>query len=418
MKTLEEMRKLSDSDLKSLLEFALDRDLGERGVKETFTMVRALPRVEVTSCKMYVEQEEGIVVFDPTLIELNVMLKRDSHKSDIAQQMKNLSAASRSKYDSLVEEFVSKSGSKDKATNDKMVEEVLDTLEEIFNIPKTKGQQVMAETPLLPFKKAERWYFLAGDVKANLLYCYGNVEMDEAEECGFRDTLLEVFSKSCHAKVDAMKKGDYDYANIKEMLPGKLSDLRSKSGCRRVILGFRAPPPGDYDVSIMILSDAYLGCDVFLQRKITVDSKARGADAKEENPEKSHEKQKRAKLRAEKAAAKAAARLNSIDSDDDMDSNISSATQLDLDSSDDDVPPLESDDDVEFSSDEENSAANQQEEEDDMDSDFSYDSQDTGTDIDEEFEALEMKHWTVQPAEDRPPPSRGSAKKNCNSTCC
>ena len=103
------------------------------------------------------------------------------------------------------------------------------------------------------------------------------------------------------SRLAKMGKNEYGYEGIKKLLPGKLEALEKKCGHRAVRLGFRAPPAGEYEVSVMVFCDSYLGCDKFLTRKIKVDSKARSAAAKDKEVsekkkkkmEKSHEKRGR-----------------------------------------------------------------------------------------------------------------------------
>ena len=423
VKGLGELMALSDRDLKRLLTESLDKEVGKDGVQECFAMVRALPIIDVEECKCYCDQEEEIVVFDPTICELKLKLRRGAHLATIAEQQQNMSADHKSAYDSLVDKYVTKAGSSDSEQGKKLDQEVLDTLAEVYDIPNTKGQVMTAVAPRWPYKKPEKWYFLCGDLKANLLYSYGCVEMEEAEECGFRAALLEQFSKRCFSRLAKMGKNEYGYEGIKKLLPGKLEALEKKSGHRAVRLGFRAPPAGEYEVSVMVFCDSYLGCDKFLTRKIKVDSKARSAAAKDKEVsekkkkkmEKSHEKQRKAKARAAEAHA---ASLMSIDDDE--------TTSLQSPQANGDGPPeLEEesseDSDVEYSDEEqEQQLVDYADDESIADSDYSYDSQDTGTSIDEDFEELEMKHWTIQPpaAEDMSKGAKPGAAPPCGSACC
>ena len=79
------------------------------------------------------------------------------------------------------------------------------------------------------------------------------------------------------------------------------------------------------------------------------------------------------------------------------------------------------DSDVEYSDEEqEQQLVDYSDDESIADSDYSYDSQDTGTSIDEDFEELEMKHWTIQPpaAEDMGKGAKPGAAPPCGSACC
>ena len=393
VKTLGELLSLSEASMKDLVTYALDKDLGQEGVNNTLGMVSALPAVQVDECKIYVDGESDIVNFDPTYCDLKLKIKRASHKHIIAQKMSALSKSKKQDYDSLVEKFVTKCG--DEEATSKLIVEALETLQEIIALPKLEGKEVMAETPLLPFKKPEKWYVLLGDVKANLLYCHGKVELGEAEDCGMRDLLLDEFCKACVTWAEGTKGNDY--GDVKERLPEKIAKLKEKCGHKLVRLGYTSPPAGTYDLTVMILSDSYLGCDVHIQQKVVVDSKARGQgrwelEDEEGKNKKSHEKQMARKREAAAAAEKA---------EEEGEENTKAIPDLES------VPSEE--EEVEFSSEEEPQQGDDGEEDSDSDSDsdsddsvfsdFSYDSQDTGTDIDDADEREENRAWTARPTE-------------------
>ena len=89
-KGLDELMALSGGDLRSSTE-SLDKEVGKDGAGG-FAMVRALPSSTWRSASAIADQEEEIVVFDPTICELKLKLRRGAHLATPAEQQQNMSA--------------------------------------------------------------------------------------------------------------------------------------------------------------------------------------------------------------------------------------------------------------------------------------------------------------------------------------
>jgi len=394
---------------------------------QTMMMVSALPRVVVDKCDIYVDGEEGIVNYDPMTTMLHLKVKRNNFIDKIKQALQ-ADEKTRQGMQELMTEFLAAPSEKKCTTK-----YVLEMLEELIPCPKLKGKTIMAETPRLgDIKKPEKWYLFLGDPKSNLLYCNACLELNEAEEFGFKDSVVEFFCGMCHGSYMAKNEGK----ELPVELVARLEKVKEGVGSWKVAMMCLAPPAGTYDLSVLILSDSYLGRDVMIKKKKTVDSKARvpgaeagggccanascgpgqgenGAQAKAEADDAAGEK-------SENSDESSATKVKVAEADDDDedeaafssdDEGVTSAAANGAG-----APPKANGKEGEIESGAAAAAVKDDEEDEDsdsysdsddsIDSDFSYDSQDTGTDIDEEDAALETKTWTVQPKEDNPEPKK------------
>ena len=288
--------------------------------------------------------------------------------------------------EALVDRFLSNKGVPSK--------EMAELLDDIVPAPKLKGATSMAATPRLPFLKPEKWYFLFGDTKANFVYVNACLELGEAEEAGFKQTVLDAFAAACTAKA----KG----SNKEEEIKRKLFDLGSQQAYSQVVrMGYVSPPAGNYNLTLQIMCDSYLGADYKFERKVKVDTKARAAGEPSAAEEATGNKKKGKPVQ---------------NGGGDTDSSASAQTQLKTSK----IKEVEDEDEeATVSSDDEITQAapsscaskgccppkaagadSDSDSEDSVFSDFSYDSEDTGTDIEEEDGTQERKVWTVMPKQD------------------
>lgn len=230
-------------------------------------------------------------------------------------------------------------------------------------VPELRGKAMVAHCPRYPQPRQEKWYVLVGDQKSNYLYAWLQVDLAEAEECG-----------------------------VKRALTKDAKDARGEEGEAQVVtLSFLAPPPGSYDLTISCMSDAWLGCDTIMTKRMRVESKTRikpEDSADSANTAAGHGGNKRSKSKAKSNGPGGTGGQDAEGSDDD------------------DMPEL-----VAVSSDEEGgegSGSDDYSDSEEVLSDFSYDSEDTGTDIEEGDERSESANWVVPPKED---PSSSVAKK-------
>ena len=407
VKTVTELLRLPQHQLTELMKFSLDKNLTAEQQWQTNDMIQALPTLQMDFCSIYVDGEDDMVNFDPVMCEVHMKLKRRKQGKQIQAQVLG---------DEKLKMAMNKLASEVVATQ-KCPPDLMEQLEELISVPKMKGKAVMAETPMLPFRKPEKWYFLVGDPKSNLLYVHACLELGEAEECGFRETLTEFFSGMCIG-IHGIRNGKD--APLPQELADALNGLRKQCGHQLIKLGFVAPPAGSYEVIVFVMSDSYLGRDLYTKRKIIVDSKVRGekkGSAAEQACASCCAADKiEADVAAEAAAAAAAAAGKDKEEeegseiektgeegvaekkkDEEEEKEKEKEKKKKKDDEEDEIEVEDSDTEDEIT------AAPNQEEEDESDSesvfsDFSYDSQDTGTDVSDA--ELETKCWTIQPKED------------------
>ena len=348
--TVQELLLLKEEQRKQLLEACLPKEGDvQQKVKEICAMLEHLPQVEVKTCELFVNGEEDIVNFDPALCEVTLVLKRLSHMKEIKKKLASKNGAN------LVQRFLT-----DKSFDD---DEVVEALKKVCPVPTLKGKASMAETPRFPYPMPEKFYFLWGDVKVNLCYVHACLELGEAEEAGYRSSLMDAFAEmALRAAPQGMVLGE------------RLKGLKQKFGGHMTIrLGHVAPPAGSYDLTLHVMPNSYVSIDAKIEKKIKVLSKSKTPAASEKIPA------------TEKipAAEKAEAKKAEIEDVDDE------AVASSSDEEDGTCCPHPDNEDTDS--------------EDEVFSDFSYDSEDTGTDIEIEDYRLETSSWTIQPKEDEEP---------------
>jgi preprotein translocase subunit Sec63 len=384
----DELLKLSEAERKDLLKSVIGKDEGGKKLLNMTKMLEALPQLEVDEVTVEVQGEANIVNFDPTVCQAKLRLKRLSQRMAVDAALKAPGKAK--EMQALVDRFLSNKGVSSK--------EMVELLQDIVPAPKLKGVTSMACTPRFPLMKPEKWYFLFGDTKANFVYVNACLELGEAEEAGFKKTVLDAFAAACTDKA----KG----SNKEEEIKRKLFDLSSQGAYSQVIrMGYVSPPAGTYSLTLQIMCDSYLGADYKFERKVKVDTKARAAGV-----EASGDKNKPVQN----------GNGGNKSNNNDTDSSASAQTQLKTSKikeveDEDEEATVSSDDEITQAAPSQTGgscaskgccppkaagAGSDSESEDEVFSDFSYDSEDTGTDIEEEDGTQERKVWTVMPKQD------------------
>jgi len=378
----EELLKMDRASRTDLLKAVIGKDEAGKKLQAMTKMLETLPQLVVDECTVEVRDEPNIVNFDPTICTAKLKLMRLSQKTTVEKMLKSPAKAKELK--DLVEKFVS-------SEKEVPAKEMVELLNDIVPTPKLKDVAAMAATPRLPFMKPEKWYFLFGDMKANLLYVNACLELGEAEECGFRQTVLDAFAAACMEKVTGSPK--------EEGTKRRLFDLGTQPAyCQVVRMGYTSPPAGTYNLTLQILSDAYLGADVRIEKKVRVDTKARAAGEpvpEEGKPVENGGKNKQPENDTDSAASAQtqlkSSKIKEVEDEDEAtvssDDEITQAAPSKGCAKPSCCPPKPTGDDSESDSEE-------------VFSDFSYDSEDTGTDIEEDDRDMERKAWTVQPKED------------------
>lgn len=158
----------------------------------------------------------------------------------------------------------------------------------LFDQAAIKGKALLAYAPRLPFPKEEVWYFMFVDPNANAVMCIVKQNLMQADVIGARYAASLAHKRSAagdSADNADPSSGTSDVANATLLGPSGTSpfavkhveaDSSAEQLGQTFELKFYAPlTAGKYDLQLLCMPDAWLGCDRAISIKLKVEQRTR-----------------------------------------------------------------------------------------------------------------------------------------------